>query len=46
MDIFLGERPLIPTGTPQSIVTLIKSCWDAKPENRPTAAEIFNLLNA
>ncbi|RHZ83139.1 hypothetical protein Glove_99g47 [Diversispora epigaea] len=46
MDICLGERPPIPEDTPKSLITLIKSCLDAIPENRPSVAELFNNLNS
>lgn len=46
MDICLGERPQIPEGTPKSLAALMKRCWDAIPENRPSASELFDELNS
>ncbi|KAM7400545.1 hypothetical protein PAMA_004972 [Pampus argenteus] len=42
-----GERPaenLIPDDTPVEIIDLMKSCWDANPQNRPTFKEGYNLF--
>ncbi|PKB95367.1 hypothetical protein RhiirA5_436850, partial [Rhizophagus irregularis] len=30
--------------TPKSLADLITKCWDAKPENRPTAKELYQIL--
>src|ERR1043165_1377216 len=43
-DICRGLRPAIRTETPDSLKELIEKCWDANPENRPTAEEIFSTL--
>ncbi|GAM29061.1 hypothetical protein SAMD00019534_122370 [Acytostelium subglobosum LB1] len=37
-------RPTIPTVCPNSIKTMISKCWDASPEERPTALEAIELL--
>jgi serine/threonine protein kinase len=39
-----GLRPTIYDDTPKLIADLISSCWDAKPENRPTAKKICKKL--
>ncbi|PKY58280.1 hypothetical protein RhiirA4_480058, partial [Rhizophagus irregularis] len=31
--------------TPKLLADLINKCWDAKPENRPTAKELYQTLN-
>ncbi|RIA94148.1 kinase-like domain-containing protein, partial [Glomus cerebriforme] len=44
IDICNGLRPNISEDTPQLIADLIRKCWDAKIENRPTAKELFQTL--
>jgi serine/threonine protein kinase len=39
-----GLRPKISEDTPKLIADLIMKCWDAKPENRPTAKELRQIL--
>src|SRR5256885_1000935 len=39
-----GDRPKISEDTPKLIADLIRKCWDAKPENRPTAKELKQIL--
>ena len=39
-----GLRPNISEDTPNLLADLIKRCWDAKPENRPTAKELRPIL--
>ncbi|EXX66737.1 kinase-like domain-containing protein [Rhizophagus irregularis DAOM 181602=DAOM 197198] len=45
LDICRGLRPNIREETPTSLEKLIKTCWDANPENRPTSGEIFHTLS-
>ncbi|GES90749.1 kinase-like domain-containing protein [Rhizophagus clarus] len=45
LDICRGLRPNIRSETPDSLKELIKKCWDAKPENRPTSKEILCKLS-
>ncbi|GES90717.1 kinase-like domain-containing protein [Rhizophagus clarus] len=40
-----GLRTNIREETPDSLKELIKKCWDANPENRPTSEEIFHTLS-
>ena len=40
-----GLRPKISEDTPKLLADLIIKCWDAKPENRPTANELVKILN-
>ena len=40
-----GERPEIPNGTPQSLVTLMKDCWRPAYDQRPTFIEICDRLD-
>ncbi|EXX55994.1 Ste20p [Rhizophagus irregularis DAOM 197198w] len=40
-----GIRPSIFKYTPKLLTALIAKCWDAKPENRPTAKELFQILS-
>src|SRR4051794_38068511 len=44
LDICRGLRPHIKTGTPEFLKELIKKCWDANPEKRPTSKEIYGTL--
>src|SRR6266511_3440503 len=44
LDILKGERPQITDDTPEFYAKLMKRCWDHRPENRPTAGEIWNCL--
>jgi serine/threonine protein kinase len=39
-----GLRPDISEDTPKLLADLITKCWDANPENRPTAKEAHHLL--
>lgn len=39
-DICSGVRPEIPASLPAHLASWIKRCWDARPQNRPTAAEL------
>ena len=39
-----GFRPEISEDTPKLIADLITKCWDSKPENRPTAKELAQIL--
>ena len=40
-----GLRPNISEDTPKLIADLIRKCWNAKPENRPTAKELVQILS-
>src|SRR5947209_16860939 len=40
-----GLRPRISEDTPNLIADLIRKCWDAEPENRPTAKELTQILD-
>ena len=44
VKICKGLRPKISEDTPKLIADLIMKCWDAKPENRPTAKELRQIL--
>ncbi|GBC10553.1 hypothetical protein RclHR1_09710004 [Rhizophagus clarus] len=44
IKICKGLRPNIFKYTPNLLVDLITKCWDAKPENRPTAKELYQKL--
>jgi hypothetical protein len=39
-----GLRPTLPEATPKPLVDLYKACTDAKPELRPSAAEVVERL--
>ncbi|CAG8489809.1 15553_t:CDS:2 [Funneliformis mosseae] len=40
-----GHRPEISSSDmPQRVKKLITSCWDSKPENRPSAQELHNMI--
>ncbi|RIB17874.1 kinase-like domain-containing protein [Gigaspora rosea] len=38
-------RPTVIGNNPQSYLSLMKKCWEKKPENRPSAIEICETLN-
>src|SRR5437016_4007127 len=44
IDILEGKRPEITEDTPEFYADLMKKCWDADSENRPTAEEIWKCL--
>ncbi|GBC05465.1 hypothetical protein RclHR1_06240001 [Rhizophagus clarus] len=44
IKICKGLRPNIFKYTPKLLADLITKCWDAKPENRPTARELYQKL--
>ena len=39
-----GDRPLLPSNTPESLSDLIKLCWYQTPQERPTFNQIFKLF--
>src|SRR5436853_7311977 len=39
-----GLRPNISEDTPKLLADLIRKCWSAKPENRPTTKELDHIL--
>ena len=41
-----NERPHVPSDTPSALKSLIKSCWDRDPDNRPTFDEIFKKISS
>ncbi|CAG8449246.1 17969_t:CDS:1 [Rhizophagus irregularis] len=43
-DICEGKRPPVPPGTPSFYSELMKSCWDANPNNRPNAPEVLKTV--
>ncbi|RGB26901.1 kinase-like domain-containing protein [Rhizophagus diaphanus] len=45
IKICKGLRPNIFKYTPKFIADLITKCWDAKAENRPTAKELYQILD-
>ena len=45
VGICQGLRPKISEDTPKLLTDLIMKCWDAKVENRPTAKELYQILN-
>ncbi|POG80490.1 kinase-like domain-containing protein [Rhizophagus irregularis DAOM 181602=DAOM 197198] len=45
IKICKGLRPIIFKYTPKLLADLITKCWDAKAENRPTAKELYQILN-
>lgn len=38
-------RPTVPLYVPPDIAKLIRTCWDPKPQNRPTMAQIVQYWN-
>src|ERR1043166_3494427 len=44
VQICKGLRPKISEDTPKLIAGLIMKWWDAKPQNRPTASELYQIL--
>ena len=45
VKICRGLRPKISEDTPKLLADLIMKCWVAKAENRPTAKELYQILN-
>ena len=45
VKICKGLRPKISEDTPKLLADLIMKCWDAIPENRPTANELVKILD-
>ncbi|GET03664.1 kinase-like domain-containing protein [Rhizophagus clarus] len=46
LDICKGDRPRInESEAPKCYTDMMKKCWDSKPNNRPNAAEIEELIN-
>ena len=44
IKICKGLRPKISNDTPKLLADLIMKCWDAKPENRPSAKDLYQIL--
>lgn len=44
LDIQNGLRPKILSGTPTIYANLMKQCWDANPEKRPTAQQVREII--
>ena len=44
IKICKGLRPKISKDTPKLLADLIMKCWDAKPENRPSAKDLYQVL--
>jgi len=44
IQVCSGSRPPIMEGTPQCYVDLMKRCWEENPENRPSAAKIYEIF--
>ena len=40
-----GLRPRVAKGTPQCYIDLVNRCLDANPEKRPSAYELYNMIN-
>ena len=45
VKICQGLRPEISEDTPKLLADLIMKCWNAKSDNRPTAKELFQILD-
>ncbi len=45
IGICQGIRPVISKDTPKLLADLIIKCWDSDPEDRPTAKELYQILN-
>ena len=45
VKICKGLRPKISEDTPKLLADLIMKCWDAKSDNRPTAKELYQMLD-
>lgn len=41
-----GGRPTIPKEAPKQWVKLMKECWHAKPDRRPSFVKIISMLEA
>jgi hypothetical protein len=41
-----AANPGVPEGAPSWIVPILVKCWNAKPEQRPSFAEIIDMLDA
>lgn len=42
----LGNRPVIPSNTPEDVAEVILRCWNPEAKSRPIFSEIFNVLNS
>lgn len=40
----VGHRPPLIDGCPKPIENLYTSCWDPKPANRPSMAEVVEIM--
>ncbi|OHT12179.1 hypothetical protein TRFO_18190 [Tritrichomonas foetus] len=44
MDVFGGQRPIIPQNCPKPLHQLIESCWEQDPTKRPSFEAIYELF--
>ena len=44
--VFKGDRPVIPAEAPGDIADLLRACWAAPPQERPTSNDILEILKA
>jgi len=44
-EIIRGTRPNMPQRAPPALQALLKSCWEAEPQARPSAKTSFRILN-
>jgi hypothetical protein len=42
----LGNRPFIPSDTPEDLAEIILKCWNPEPQERPDMAFVFHVLTS
>jgi len=45
LDVLEGKRPQLPVECPEAFAKLVKKCWHAKQEKRPTMEEVLVAIN-
>jgi len=45
LDVLEGKRPQLPADNPEVFAKLVKKCWHAKPDKRPSMEEVLVTIN-
>lgn len=46
LDVLEGRRPQLPADSPDAYSRMVKRCWHAKPDKRPSTQELLAFLTS